>query len=253
MQANATSCTLRDLESFALERCPLGYRVLADASKYKFERKIVFQQSTMTARKYDLLHVGYYSRSAGDHAYAEFQYQSDSIVYYRGEMGSDISAAAEAEKKTLEDEFPQDLQHIDPFKVAIGGLNGKKAKQIPRKTSAQKTRRSRLGLLIKFAFLLTGRVESITYIGFNGVRLRNEFMIMCSRAQHQATKKSERERKSSNRMAVEKAQPTMHNAWSDQPQDGAEGAFTLATRASKRKVVDLTHSDDEDEPSMQGT
>lgn len=254
MQANATCCTLRELEAFSLERCPLGYRVLADASKYNFERKIVFQESTMTARECDVLRIGYCSKSPSYCAYADFQYQNDSIVYYRGEKGADISAIAEADKKTLEDEFPQDLQHIDLFKMAIGGLNGKKAKQIPRKSSAQKTRRSRLGLAIKFAFLLTGRVRSISYIGFSGVRLRNEFMLMCSRAQQQVTMKSDREQKSRNRsMVVDRARPIMHNAWSDQPQDSAERAFAVDIRASKRKIIDLTNSDDDATFSMQGT
>ena len=55
-------------------------------------------------------------------------------------------------------------------------------------------------------------------------------------------------------MAGNSAQPNMHNAWLEQPQDLSEGRFTVPIRASKRKIVDLTNSDDEmGQLTMQGT
>jgi hypothetical protein len=258
--ADITHYTLRDLQAFALERCALGLRILSDTSQYEFERKVVFQQSTMTARECDLLYVGYYYNRPNDRVYADLDYFTGQIVYYDGQKDVNISAASEARKiYTKSSCFSRELMHIEPFR-AIGHLNTAKGSRRVPKTVAQVQTRNKLTLLIKFAYLLTGRVSSISPDSPEEFDVRDEFVKLCTAVQkredemERAVKKEPVKPKNNlGGMSGNSEQSSKHNAWTYQPQGAAEGALDLAIRASKRKFIDLTISDNEAESSMQGT
>jgi hypothetical protein len=259
--ADITPCTLRDLEAFTLERCALGLRILSDTRQYEFERKVVFQQSTMTARECDLLYVGYYDDRPNDRVYADLDYFTGQIVYYDGQKDVNISAASEAQKIYIKSScFSKELTHIEPFSAVGHPYSAKPSRRAP-KNVFQAQNRNRLLLLIKFAYLLTGRVSSISQDSPEGCDVRDEFVKLCMAvmkredAKKKSAVKKEPVKPTNNLggMSGNSEQATKHKAWTYQPQDTAEGAFDLAIRASKRKFVDLTISDDEAESSMQGT
>ena len=258
--ADTTHYTLHDLESFALERCALGLRIFSDKSQYEFERKVVFQESTMTARECDVLYVGYYYNNPNNRVYADLDYFTGQIFYYDGQKDVNISADSEARKIDPESAcFAKGLRHLEPFSGVANLHSASGSKRAP-KSFAQLQNRSRLTILIKFAYLLTGRVKSISPGSQKQLNVRSEFARMCTIVQKRedhngkAVKKEPvNPRNNLGDMSGNSGQPTMHNAWSGQPQDSSEGAFALAIRASKRKIVDLTISDDEAESSMQGT
>ena len=259
--ADPTHYTLHDLESFALERCALGLRILSDKSQYEFERKVVFQESTMTARECDLLYVAYYYNRPNDRVYADLDYFTGQVFYYDGQKDVNVSAASEARKIDPESAcFAKELRHLEPFS-GVANLHSASARGSRRapKSSAQVQNRSRLTILIKFAYLLTGRVKSISPGSQKQLNVRGEFAKMCTIVQkredhnEKAVKKEPVNPKNIlGGMSGNSGQPTMHNAWSGQPQDSSEGSFALAIRATKRKIVDLTISDNEEESSMQG-
>lgn len=255
--ADKTHCTLRELEFFALDRCALGLRILSDTSQYEFERKIVFQESTMTARECDVLHVGFHSDRPSNRVYADLNYSTSQIVYYDGQKDVNISAASEARKTDPESAcFPKDMKHLEPFS-GLAHMNSSRGSRRAPKTVAQGQNRKKLTLLIKFAYLLTGRVSSISH---DSPDVREEFVKLCTIVQKREDYKERAVKKESVKpknnlggMSGNSAQPTMHKEWPDQPQDSAENVFSLTIRASKRKIVDLTNSDDDAESSMQGT
>lgn len=258
--ADPAHYTLRDLESFALERCALGLRILSDKSQYEFERKVIFQESTMTARESDLLYVGYYYSRPNDRVYADLDYFTGQIFYYDGQKDMNISAASEARKIDPESaSFAKELRHLAPFSE-VATLNSARGSRRAPKTVAQVQNRSKLMTLIKFAYLLTGRVESISTRSQKELDVRDEFVKLCIIVQRHEDGKDKAVKKEpvnpKNNLggtSGNSGQPTMHNALSGQPLDSAEGAFALAIRATKRKIIDLTISDDETESSMQGT
>ena len=183
--AASTHCTLRDLEAYALDRCPLGFRILSDTSQYEFERKVVFHAPTMTARKCDLLCVGYFSDRPNTRVYADLNHLTppNKIFYYDGQMAENISAASEARKVDPESAcFPKNMKHVEPFSIVANMGSSKGSRRAP-KTLAQEQNRSKLTLLIKFAYLLTGRVSAISHHSPKEGDMRDEFLKMCTTVQ----------------------------------------------------------------------
>jgi hypothetical protein len=258
--ADMTHATLGDLESYAQDRCALGLRILSDISQYEFEQKVVFQESTRTARQCDVLYVGFYPDRPSTRVYAEFNHSTGQIVYYDGQKDVNISAVSEALKIYPESAcLPKDMKHLEPF-ITVAYLNSAGGSRKAPRTVAQEQNRKHLTLLIKFAYLLTGRVGSISHDSPKGWSVREMFVKLCTSVQQrqdekQRVVKKEAMNPSNNLggMSGNSVQPTVYFDWPGQPQDSAEDAFSLSIRASKRKIVDLINCDDDTGSSMQGT
>ncbi|KAG9200874.1 hypothetical protein G6514_006582 [Epicoccum nigrum] len=256
--ADMTHATLGDLESYAQDRCALGLRILSDTSQYEFEQKVVFQESTRTARQCDVLYVGFYSDRPSTRVYAEFNHSTGQIVYYDGQKDVNISAVSEALKIYPESAcLPKDMKHLEPF-ITVAYLNSARGSRKAPRTVAQEQNRKHLTLLIKFAYLLTGRVGSISHNSPKGWSVREMFVKLCTSVQQRQDEKQRVVKKGAmnpnnnlSGMSGNSVQPTVYFGWPGQPQDSAEDAFSLSIRASKRKIVDLVNCDDDAGSSMQ--
>lgn len=163
------SYTLHDLISTAVAESRSAYEVIADPSTYKFvTTTIEFEDGTRAVG--ELVHVAYWSHSRYNiPVWAGFQ--NDNISYYYGKPETGV--------KPVYAPFPHDhmskiSEHVIPFRfVATNNWPGDYGLRIKSKTAA----RNRLALLVKFAFLLTNRIDQIK--NTDSSNLPKEFRNLC--------------------------------------------------------------------------
>jgi hypothetical protein len=147
------SYTLQDLISLAVDDCRPAYEIIADPSTYKFETTTIeFEDGTRAVG--ELVHIAYWShRRYNIPVWAGFL--NDTVSYYYGKPETGV--------KPVYAPFPHDhmskiSEPVTPFGF-VATTNWPKDYDTRVKSKAKARRR--LALLVKYAFLLTGRINVI--------------------------------------------------------------------------------------------
>ena len=170
--ATQSTYTLSDFESYAQESFPAAYEIIADVNSYSFER--MTHGPRINPPEIDFLHVAYWHRKSYNiPVWAKLSRTGNSVRYYYGKKEKGITATDEPYSNEANANI---RSYLAPFHFVVpqhwsSTLQNKDASQ------AAATRK-RLAHLIKFAFLLTGRIMKVT--NYNEDDLLLEFRRMCS-------------------------------------------------------------------------
>ena len=146
---------LEELEAYARQNFPQAHKIIVDVDSYKFERSSIKLHYTITP-EIELLHVAYWDFKFLKTPYWASILGSDNIVqYYRGKKGS-----IEATDAPYPNVGKSEVQaYLPPFRLVAPR---KWPESGVKRDNARTESRDRLAVLVKFAFLLTGRIHRVT-------------------------------------------------------------------------------------------
>ena len=166
------SYKLDKLISSAVAECPSAYEIISDPNTYRFETNMVESEDGTYAFG-EVVHIGYWNHKRHNiPVWAGLQ--NEKVSYYYG--------GAETGVKPMYEPFFHEhkskiLEHVIPFRfVTTNNWPGDYDTGIKIRAAA----RPRIALLVKFAFLLTNRIDQIKDTADSNlpVNLRNMCVVM---------------------------------------------------------------------------
>lgn len=221
--ASPSTYSLPELEAYAQQNFPQAHKIIADLNSYKFERDSLNSYYTITP-EIDFLHVAYWDyKFYGIPAWASLSRIDNSVQYYYGKKGS-----IEPTDAPYPSVGKSEIQaHLPPFRLVAPRKWPESGVQ---RETARTESRERRAILVKFAFLLTGRIHSITSNDV-GDQL-SKFGEMCAfiqetkQAQDQHTQREEKDKEA-------EANENTEYSTTDKT-DTTSAGFAVPVRSSKR-------------------
>ena len=172
----ATTYTLSDFKSYALQNYPEAYEIIADVNSYSFER--ITHEPLLNPPEIEFLHVAYWHNKRHEiPIWAKLSKTGNSVRYYYGKREKGVMITDEPYSNKASANI---RSYLAPYHSAAP--QNYSSTLHDKDTSQTAATRNRLALLIKFAFLLTGRVTKVTSDNKNDLLL--EFKKMCAFVQN---------------------------------------------------------------------
>ena len=234
------SYTLDDLTTYARDNFPLAFEIVSDPSVYKFE-SCRFYIDTGDIKEGELLHFFFWNGS--HHGIPVWAFlNGDKVQYFYGKVGNTMTSAPIP--------YPSSGQspirgYSVPFSfVAVRAWPSSKFKAF---VQMRVLTRKRLTLLIKFVFLLTGRITAIKNGEIEDLLIK--FKDLCMHMQQnkvageedERRKKEEQQREREKRREWEAHEARALNDPQAQVKEESVETASVPFRGSKRVAVDPGH------------
>jgi hypothetical protein len=168
----ATTYTLSDFKSYAQKSFPEAYEIIADVNSYSFER--IAHGPHLNPPEIEFLHVAYWHNKIYDiPVWAKLSKTGNIVRYYYGKREKGVTPTDAPYTNSTRGNIRSYLAPF-PFLVPKNWSSTTHDKDVSEVAAT----RNRLALLVKFAFLLTGRIMTITSDNEDDLFL--EFKRMCA-------------------------------------------------------------------------